>query len=1104
MASAHGKGKWNASTNIPNLTDATGVFGDFYIITTNGLPTVQRDLGSGMKTFLRGETIVKTLAGVYDPYPVQYVASVDEIVGHDGTGGGMINPMSALGDMIYGDIDGAPLPLTIGLANQVLTVVGGIPQWVTPMSTSGVTSVSGTAHRVIVSAGLTPVVDIAADYVGQTSITTLGTIVVGTWHAGTIDADHGGTGQTVYAVGDLLYANAINSLARLGISTDGKVLTLSGGLPTWQLAAATGVTSIDITPGTGISATGGPITTSGSITVTNTLPDQTVVLNDGAGVAVTGTYPNFTITNTAPSTGGTVISVSGTSDRISVTSGTTTPVIDIASIYAGQDSIVHVGILTSGTWHSDPIDLAAYVSGNLAVSHLNSGSSASSGTFWRGDGTWSPPPGTTYTGTPPIDVTGSVISISLATSGTNGYLSSSDWLYFAAKQAVLSGTGIVKSAAGTISYISGLSSQFVKGDGSLDSNQYLTSGATGIFIPYSGAILDVNIGSHSIRSTAFITSGGTSSLFVKGDGTLDNGQYLTSGSTGVFIPYSGAIANVFLGIRTITATSFITSGGTSSQFVKGDGSLDSNTYLTTSGATGYVPYTGATSNINLGAHAISGTTASFTTVNINYPTSTTGILNVNGQLLLVMNGVTPISLSNAVVDTENTVNSYLQHNTRNASSGASASTDYIATADTGSDTTNYIDVGINSSGFSDGTWTINGATDGYLYTQSSHLAIGTAASKNLVLFTGGTLATNARLTIDSSGTSAFSGAVNETKVTFVASPTMNIGAALGNFIDVSGTSTITAFDTVQAGTERTLRFITVGTVITHGAGTIILPGGANITTLGGDTAIFRSDGAGAWKCISFLKPIGWTGTAGSNVLSVSPAFTGTPTFVNITATNTVILGSATTTNSISLGNGVTASGSTKTVNVGTAGASGSTTAINIGSATAGSTNNITISLGSDATGDIWYRASSGFMTRLGVGNSSQYLQGGTVPAWCTSGSVVIVTDTQTLTNKRITKRTGTTTSSATPTINTDNVDFYSITALSVDITSMTTNLSGTPTENQTLWLAITGTATRAITWGTSFESSTILLPTATVSTSRLDVGLTWNTVTSKWRCVAAA
>lgn len=103
------------------------------------------------------------------------------------------------------------------------------------------------------------------------------------------------------------------------------------------------------------------------------------------------------------------------------------------------------------------------------------------------------------------------------------------------------------------------------------------------------------------------------------------------------------------------------------------------------------------------------------------------------------------------------------------------------------------------------------------------------------------------------------------------------------------------------------------------------------------------------------------------------------------------------------------------------------------------------------------------------------------------------------------KQSGSTASSATPTINTDTTDYYRITALAAAITSFTTNLTGTPKEGQTLWITITDNGTaRAITWGTSFESSSLVLPTTTQASVRLDVGFIWNSATSKWRCVAQA
>ncbi|MFZ1301127.1 MAG: hypothetical protein WAQ27_00910 [Candidatus Microsaccharimonas sp.] len=116
---------------------------------------------------------------------------------------------------------------------------------------------------------------------------------------------------------------------------------------------------------------------------------------------------------------------------------------------------------------------------------------------------------------------------------------------------------------------------------------------------------------------------------------------------------------------------------------------------------------------------------------------------------------------------------------------------------------------------------------------------------------------------------------------------------------------------------------------------------------------------------------------------------------------------------------------------------------------------------------------------------------------------VTPTGTETLTNKRVNPRVSTVASSDTPTINTDNVSVYGITALALDIISFTTNLSGTPVDGQRLLIYIVGTATRALAWGASFEAGAAALPVTTVGTTRLDVGFIWNAATSKWRCIAA-
>lgn len=135
---------------------------------------------------------------------------------------------------------------------------------------------------------------------------------------GVLPLSRGGTGNSLSpVVGAIAYSSNDRLYLTPTSGNVGDVLVSAGGLapPEWQAPIGGGtVTSVDLTAGTGISVSGGPITTSGSITVVNTAPDQIVSLT-GAGLAtVTGTYPNFTIT----ASGGT-----GTVSSVDASGGTT-------------------------------------------------------------------------------------------------------------------------------------------------------------------------------------------------------------------------------------------------------------------------------------------------------------------------------------------------------------------------------------------------------------------------------------------------------------------------------------------------------------------------------------------------------------------------------------------------------------------------------------------------------------------------------------------------------------------------------------------------------------------------------------------------------------
>lgn len=75
---------------------------------------------------------------------------------------------------------------------------------------------------------------------GIITSTTVNGTHTGTWTGVGIGTTYGGTGQTTYTTGDILYSSATNTLAKLPLGLAGQVLTVSGGLPAWANAAGGG------------------------------------------------------------------------------------------------------------------------------------------------------------------------------------------------------------------------------------------------------------------------------------------------------------------------------------------------------------------------------------------------------------------------------------------------------------------------------------------------------------------------------------------------------------------------------------------------------------------------------------------------------------------------------------------------------------------------------------------------------------------------------------------------------------------------------------------------------------------------------------------------
>jgi hypothetical protein len=290
-----GSSSGNPQATIPTSTDSA-------VSIVPGDGTLDIQIGSGVtpsKLIAKGD-LLTYYSGAYQRFPVGadnlfLKADSSQPSGFLWDSAGSASPLTTKGDIFTYAAADARLP--VGTNGYILSANSSEStglEWIAN-TTGTVTSVSGTSNRISSTGGATPVIDIDAAYVGQTSITTLGTIGTGTWQGTTIAVDQGGTGQTSYTDGQLLIGNSTgNTLAKA---------TLTGG---------TGIT-----------------------------------VNNGSG----------TIEIVADNNG-TVTSVSGTLNRISSTGGAT-PVIDIDAAYVGQASITTLGTITTGTWTATDIAVTA-------------------------------------------------------------------------------------------------------------------------------------------------------------------------------------------------------------------------------------------------------------------------------------------------------------------------------------------------------------------------------------------------------------------------------------------------------------------------------------------------------------------------------------------------------------------------------------------------------------------------------------------------------------------------------------------------------------------------------------------------------------------------
>lgn len=363
------QGTWNASTNTPTLASGVGTNGYYYVVATAGSTNLDgiTDWQIGDWLLFNGTAWQK----IDQSDIIQSIASADASVTVTTTGSAVDLAVYSSPRLIAQVRNETGATLTKGTVVYINGAAGNKATVAKALATSDSTSaqtfgviqadIANNNNGYAILAGNIDGLDTSAFAAGTQlylSSTTAGGYTSTKQYApnhlvyvGVVTRSHANQGTIEVRIQNGYEMDELHNVSAQSPS-NGQVLIYNASTSLWEKNT--------LTAGTGISVTNG----AGSITVTNSSPDQTVALTGAGTTSITGTYPNFTITSNDQYTG-TVTSVGGTG---------TVNGISLSGTVTSSGSLTLGGTLSG-------VSLSTQVTGTLPIANGGTGQTTQTAAF---------------------------------------------------------------------------------------------------------------------------------------------------------------------------------------------------------------------------------------------------------------------------------------------------------------------------------------------------------------------------------------------------------------------------------------------------------------------------------------------------------------------------------------------------------------------------------------------------------------------------------------------------------------------------------------------------------------------------------------------------